>query len=355
MTHSMRDTPLARWSTAIDEFPLCGGPADQLRALLRFAILAPSSHNSQPWRFRLNGDVLELREDHRRALPVVDPDNRELVISCGAALGYLEIALHNFGYAGRIDLCPDPAQPELLARIALGDPVEPLTAERRLFDAFKRRHTYRLAFLPRVLEPVLIDEMESIATSHDVWFHILQSEAHRELLADLVTEGDRTQMSDPDFREELAAWLQPARTSSRDGMPGWAFGFNAAQSLALPHVVRTFDTGGGKAAHDRQLALGSPLLAIFATQGDTRKDWVRAGQALIRILLRATSDGVATSFLNQPIEVTVLRKRVAALLGSSVYPQLIVRMGYPAEETNRRTPRRAVEDVLETSDDDAHR
>jgi hypothetical protein len=189
--------------------------------------------------------------------------------------------------------------------------------------------------------------MESIATRHDVWFHILQSEAHRELLADLVTEGDRLQMRDPAFREELAEWLHPTRSASRDGMPGWAFGFNAAQSLALPLVVRTFDTGDGKAAHDRDLALGSPLLAIFATQGDTRKDWGRTGQALVRILLRATSDGVAASFLNQPIEVAALRARVSALLGSSVYPQLIVRMGYPAETVNGQTPRRAVKEVLE--------
>lgn len=352
---SLRDAPLTRWSAAIDEFPLCGSPAEQLTSLIPFATLAPSSHNSQPWLFRVEENVLELREDRRRRLPVVDPDNRELVISCGAALGCLEIALHSFGFAGVIDICPDAAQPELLARIALGQPAEPLAAEHRLFDAIRRRHTYRLTFLTRVLEPDLMDELESIATRHDVWFHILQSEAHRELLADLVTEGDRTQMGDPAFREELAAWLQPTRTSSRDGMPGWAFGFNAAQSLALPLIVRTFDTGGGKAAHDRELALGSPLLAVLASQGDTRKDWVRTGQALTRILLRATSNGVATSFLNQPIEVTALRTRVASLLGNSVYPQLIVRMGYPAQEENRQTPRRPVEDVLEASHDDTHR
>ena len=347
MTTPMRDASLTRWSAAIDEFPLCGPPAEQLASLIPFAILAPSSHNSQPWLFRLKGETLELREDRRRPLPVVDPENRERVISCGAALGYLEIALHNFGYAVQVDICPDPAQPEMLARIALGKPAETMAAERRLFEAIKHRRTYRLTFLPRVLEPDLMDEMESMATRHEVWFHILQSEAHRELLADLVTEGDRLQMRDPAFRAELAEWLQPSRSTSGDGMPGWAFGFNAAQSLALPLVVRTFDTGGGKAAHDRDLALGSPLLAIFATQGDTRKDWVRTGQALARILLRATSNGVAASFLNQPIEVTALRARVAALLGSSVFPQLIVRMGYPAEAVNRQTPRRSVKDVVE--------
>lgn len=349
MNTSMRDGSLTRWSAAIDEFPLCGSPAEQLAALIPFAIMAPSSHNSQPWLFRLNGDVLELREDRRRRLRISDPESREQVISCGAALACLEIALHNFGYASVTELCPDPGQPELLARLRRGALVEPLAAERRLFDAIKRRHTYRGTFLPRVLEPDLMDELESIATRHDAWFHVLQSEAHRDILADLVTEGDRIQMSDPAFREELAMWLRPARTSSPDGIPGPAFGFNAAQSLALPLVVRTFDTGGGKAAHDRELALGSPLLAILATEADTRKDWLRTGQALTRILLRATSNGVAASFLNQPIEVSSLRARVAALLGSSVYPQLIVRMGYPAEEVVRQTPRRAVEEVVEVT------
>jgi hypothetical protein len=349
----MRDGPLARWSIAIDAFPLTGSPPEQLAALIPFAILAPSICNSQPWLFRLSGDVLELREDPRRRLPVSDPENRELVISCGAALAGLEIALHNFGYASITEICPDPAEPELLARIVRGNHTDPLPAERRLFDAITRRHTYRGTFLPRVIEPDLMDEFEFIASRHEAWFHILQSDAHRELLADLVTEGDRTQMSDPLFREELAGWLRPARSSSPDGMPGPAFGFNTAQSLVLPLVVRTFDTGGGKAAHDSELALGSPLLAIFATERDTRKDWVRTGQALMRILLRATSNGVAASFLNQPIEVTALRARVAALLGSSVYPQLIVRMGHPADEVIRHTPRRAIEDVVEGSNDAA--
>jgi hypothetical protein len=189
-------------------------------------------------------------------------------------------------------------------------------------------------------------DLETIARPYGTWFEILQSDHHRQLLADLVIEGDRIQMDDAAFRKELAAWLHPHHTTSRDGMPGWALGFNAAESAVLPLVVRTFDTGGGRAAHDRDLALGSPVLAILATLGDSRRDWLQTGRALMQILLRAAVEGVAASYLNQPIEVQALRQRVTALLGNSVFPQLILRMGYPVGE-DRQTPRRKPEDVTE--------
>ena len=109
----MSDIRLEQWADAIDEFPLTGGLEAQLRALVVHAVRAPSSHNSQPWRFGVTNGVLELRADRRRALPVADPQGRELVISCGAALGFLAVAARHFGREAAIDLLPDPADPEL--------------------------------------------------------------------------------------------------------------------------------------------------------------------------------------------------------------------------------------------------
>ena len=345
---SVRDPALEIWANAIDEFPLCGSTREKLEALIAFAIMAPSSHNSQPWIFRLTDDALELREDRRRRLPVVDPDDRELIISCGAALGCIEAALHNFGYEGEIELLPDERPPELLARIRLGASCEATDLDHAMFGAIHTRRTHRLPFLPRVFEPELMADLESIAETHGVWFRILQAEAKRVTLAELIMRGDREQMADPEFRRELAAWLHPNRTSSRDGMPGWAHGFGAVESVALPFVVRTFDTGNGRAAHDRELALGSPVLAILGAPTETPRDWLQTGMALTHLLLRAATEGVAASYLNQPIEVPALRLQVAALLGDSGYPQLILRMGYPVGE-NRHTPRRGLAEVLEVT------
>jgi nitroreductase len=342
----VRESALAAWSAAIDEFPICGTPNEKLRALAGHAIRAPSSHNSQPWTLRIADNHLSVRADRQRRLPVVDPADRELVISCGAFVGYLEVALRQFGYEGAIELVPESADPDLLARVGLGSLHETTLLDRALFAAMGSRRTHRLPFLTRSPEPPLFAELEAYGSRLGAWFRILQSDAHRRLIADLITEGDRRQMADPAFREELVRWLHPNRTKSQDGMPGWTFGLNDLASLAVPLVVRTFDTGAGRAAIDRDLALGSPILAILGTPTDTAYDWMIAGRVLSHVLLRAAAEGVAASFLNQPIEIAELRGRVSALLGTSGYPQMILRMGYPVGE-DRRTPRRDLSDVLE--------
>ena len=134
------------------------------------------------------------------------------------------------------------------------------------------------------------------------------------------------------------------RSRSRDGVPGYAFGFGDIMSAAGPLVVRTFDMGGGQAAKDRQLAEGSPVLAVLGTEGDTPADWLAAGQALAKVLLRAQAEGVSASFLNQPVEVPELRPQLRDVIGRTGFPQLLLRMGYGPEV--RPTPRRTVEEVL---------
>lgn len=343
---TIRDPALAIWSSAIDDFPVSGTPREKLKALVPFAIRAPSSHNSQPWRFRLFTEQMELKADLERRLPVVDPVDRELIISCGAALGCLEIALHNFGYEGNIELLPRSTDPDLLARIQLGEARAPTRMDRALFAAIQRRRTHRLPFLPRTPDADLMAALEAYGEQQGVWFRILQTESSRNALTDLISEGDRIQMADPAFRRELTSWLHPNHSKSRDGMPGWTFGLNTVESVAIPLVVRTFDTGAGRAAMDRDLAAGSPLLAVVGTPSDTRHDWMQVGRVLSQLLLRATVEGMAASFLNQPVEIPELRRRVSALLGISEYPQLILRMGYPGGE-DRLTARRDPADVVE--------
>jgi hypothetical protein len=138
--------------------------------------------------------------------------------------------------------------------------------------------------------------------------------------------------------------MHPNRTKSRDGMPGYAFGFGDFMSSTSPLVMRTFDMGGGRAAQDRELAEGSPVLAVLGTQTDTPIEWLSAGQALGRVLLRARAKGIDASYLNQPVEVPELRPRLRDVVGASGLPQLLFRMGYGPEV--RPTPRRTADEVL---------
>ncbi|MBI4501119.1 MAG: nitroreductase [Gemmatimonadetes bacterium] len=339
----MVDTLVAPSIEAIDEFPVSGSPAAKLRAALKFAVLAPSSHNSQPWRFRIARDTLDLHADRSRNLPVVDPRDRELTISCGAALFNLRVALRHFGYEGTYQLLPDLYDADLLAAISLGSAHDPSEEDHALFDAICRRRTYRLPFENRELPQGLVVGLRRAATQEGAWFRPLGSGA-RSAAAELTAEADQLQMADRRFRQELADWMHPNRTASRDGMPGYALGLGDIMSAAAPLAVRTFDMGDGQAARSKDLIANSPLLAVLGTEGDSVKDWLAAGQALEHVLLRAQMENVSASFLNQAIEVADLRPRLAAIAGRKDYPQILLRMGYG--KGVRATPRREVAEIL---------
>jgi hypothetical protein len=342
----MVDRLLDPYVAAIDEFPLTGTPARQLRAVIKYAVLAPSSHNTQPWLFRVSGDAIALYADRSRGLPVVDPDDRELVISCGAALFQLRIALRHFGCAETVELMPDPADPDLLARVRLSGSHEPTDEEHALFGAIPHRRTTRLPFADRLLPETVLGALAAAAAPEGGWLHFLKSPRLRDTAADLAVQGDRLQMTDGHFRRELAAWLRTNRGRRDDGMPGFARGFGDIMTAVGPLVVRTFDVGAGRAARNRELALGSPALGLLGTAGDTPRDWLAAGQALARVLLRAEVEGVTASFLNQGIEVPELRQSLQALVGGTGCPQLLLRFGYKGPTALKATPRRPVDQVV---------
>jgi nitroreductase len=340
----MPDILLEPYVEALDEFPITGTAADKLRAAVRFAVRAPSSHNSQPWRFVLADGALELRADRSRALPVVDPDDRELVISCGSALFHLGLALRHFGSTPHVERLPSVRDPDLLARVEVTGAWERTAEDEALFHAIPQRHTNRQPFEDRHLPEGLGQALEAAAQASGAWLHVFRTPEARSAIASLVAEADRIQMADKRFRRELAAWLRPNWTERRDGMPGFTLGLGDVMAAAGPLIVRTFDVGKGRAAHDEELAEGSPILALLGTSRDTPYHWLEAGEALSHVLLRAQVDGVSASYLNQPIEIVELRPRLQRIAGRPGYPQMLLRLGIGREVSG--TPRRPVSEVL---------
>ena len=340
----MADTYLDAWNVSESDFPVNGETSDKLRFLLKYAVLAPSGHNTQPWLFKIVGEETQLYADRTRGLRVVDPYDRELIISCGAALLNLRIALRHFGYTAVVKTFPDPKNHDLLASVRPGDFMAATAEEHSLFRAITKRHTNRLRFEDRQIPEGVLSNLQALAAQEGAWLHIVQGEDARNTVADLIAVGDRIQGRDQRFRHELAAWIHPNRRHSLDGMPGYAFGVPDVVSYFGPLTVRTFDWSAGQAATDRQLATGSPALSVLWTDADSPSDWLSAGQALGRVLLRACSDSVWASFLNQPIEIAALRSKLSDILGIAGFPQLLARMGYGPEA--RPTPRRRISDVL---------
>lgn len=344
----MSNDPLSAWSISEDDYPVRGTATDQMIFCLNYAVLAPSSHNSQPWRFRVESDTVWLHADRSRTLAFVDPHGREAVISCGSALLNLRLALHHFGHAIQVRW-PSAREfehsPELLAVVHRGLlEAAPRPDEERLFRAIPRRHTNRQAYRSDGLPEGLFAALSAIAIQEGAWLEPVSTERDRLRLADLIAEGDRQQWHDAHFRQELASWIHPNRSNTRDGMPGSTFGIGDLASFFGPLAVRTFDRGDGQAATDHQLATGSPGLAVLGTRDDSPQAWLAAGQALQRVLLRATADGISTSYLNQPVEIPELRSELASLMEHRGFPQIILRLGYGVDV--RPTPRRRMEDVV---------
>jgi nitroreductase len=331
------------WHISETQFPSQGSPSEQFRHLLNYAVVAPSGHNTQPWLFRLMSDRVEVFADRTRALPIVDPQDRELMMSCGAALCQLRLAIRHFGFSDVVEVFPNGSQAHLIARVRLGVARSP-TAEERLFSAIGKRRSNRAAFEARPVPSELVTALHSSAAEEDVEFHEVVGGDRRTAVADLVAEGDRVQFSNKLFRRELAAWIRPNVNRRRDGIPGRALGMGNLMSYIAPLVIRTFDVGSRQAAEHRELALGSPLLAVLSTVMDDAEAWLATGHALTKVLLRAYAEGVCVSFLNPPIEVPELRPRLRDILGRAGYPQLLLRLGYGPEV--KATPRREVSEVL---------
>lgn len=321
------DTTLTAWDVDERDFPTGAAPSVKLEFLVRYAILAPSSHNSQPWLFRVRNETLELFADRSRALTVCDPDDRELTMSCGAALGHAATAARYFGYSPEVELLPLPANPDLLARLRLGDPARRDEAVNRRFAAIPKRRTTRTAFAANALGASELASFEALAKQNGIEMTSIVAPEARAAIAALVAEADKRQMGDPAFRAELASWVRRSSADSSDGMSLASFGIGDFLSPAAAAVLRTFDMGAGMAARDQQLAAGSPTMMLLWTHGDAATDWLRTGWALSDIMLEATARGLCTAFLNQPVELPDRRAALRGAAGIAGQPQLLLRLG----------------------------
>ncbi len=178
-----------------EEFPAAGEPEQKLRFLLNYAVLAPSGHNTQPWLFKLSDDRVELYADRIRGLPVVDPEDRALIISCGASLFHLRVALKRFGYSGEVETFPDPDSPDLLARVRLGSKHEATEEERSLFRAIPKRHSNRQAFEDRRVPEPLLSALREAAREEGAWLYVAQKADVKQPIAELI--GEATASSGP--------------------------------------------------------------------------------------------------------------------------------------------------------------
>ena len=329
------------------------GPADGKRSaetarlsrplieqLVRAAAAAPSMHNTQPWRFRVTdaGRAIELRADPARQLPSVDPGGRAMHIACGAALFNLRLAAGVAGWQAVVRLLPDPGAPLLLATVRFGGHYRAGVVERDLYAAIEERRTNRQPFSDQPVPAGVLARMTEAARAEGAILHILdRSETVRVL--QLVADAERAQLADPAYHAELAQWVGGQR--DRDGIPDTGLG---PRSRDCPTPVRDFAPRSRPEPAGYARFEKAAQLAVLSVRCGGAVDWLRAGQALQRVLLTATAAGIATCPLTQPLETSdawLVRDSRSGI----EQPQMIVRIGYATPVPP--TPRRPIGDILD--------
>jgi nitroreductase len=314
---------------------------EQVRSVLEAAIAAPSLHNSQPWRFRCTSDAIELYADLARELPAADPDHRELMLACGAALLNLRLAVRALGNYPDTRLCPDPLRPELVAVVRPEGTLRPTPTDRELAAAIPRRRTNRRPFDPTEVPTPLRHQLRRAAEAEHAW---LASLAPHQLpmLRALAERAYHDQQGDRGFRAEWAHWTG-RKESIVDGVPARSGG-----PLPEPQddwVLRDFSGGQAARRVPGKDFEPRPLIAVVGSFHDQPLARLQAGQAMQRVLLTATAHGLAASFLSHVVEVAQTRLELRLLIGGGLWPQAVLRVGYGSPVPP--TPRRAIDDVLD--------
>ncbi len=319
--------------------------AGHAQYLIATAARAPSVHNTQPWRFRVGSQAIELWCDPRRKVRA-DPIGREMLVSCGAALFGLRLAVRSLGYQPVVDLLPDRSQLRLMARVSVGAPAPLNGLEREMLSAVPHRHTHRGPFTPGPLPAGLLAGLQNDALAEGATLALVEDGLGYARLARIAAAAARRGDLDPRARAEIRRWTRSAASAARDGVPA------AALAVSMPAQgrpgrpgrpgrlpQRDFDLGRGIA---RLPAEGPPpaATAVLLTSGDRRADWLRAGQALQRLLLHAAGKWVFASLYTQPLEDAVTRALIREQLALPGNPQMVLQLGLAdsAASTARRPP-----------------
>lgn len=333
------------WSFEPADFDVLESAQERLAFLVRYAVLAPSSHNSQPWKFFVDDRSVVVAPDFSRALPKSDRNHRQLYVSLGCALENLVIAGGFYGYQSAIEYFTEADA--TMARVRFSG--EPLPTSRRpspaLITAIVNRRTNRNKYDSRKIENVFLDELQRYSAP-GMRIDVITEDGLKSRITPVVIDAMVEAMDDTDFRFELSNYIRPNLTSESTGMPMYGFGMPTPPSFFAPALLRRFNMNRLSRKEDTNLlSRHTPALIVISTESDGPNDWFEAGRAYERIAVEAETRGLKTAPSAGIIQIGNHHERLRDLLGGSYRPQVFARMGY-CEKVPRHSPRLSVAQVI---------
>jgi len=312
------------------------------RELIRHATLAASSHNTQPWTFRIRKDSITILPDFSRRCPVVDPDDSHLFKSLGCAAENLVHAAAAQGFSAEVRF--DSAANGIDVLLTRDDTARATD----LYRAIPKRQCVKAAYDGSPIGVTELEKLEQAGKGISVRTIMLSSDAEKNVVIDFVTRGNIAQLTDRAFRQELVAWIRfnPHEAMRKgDGLAGRTSGQPALPTWLAKGMIGLVLTPKGQAKTDAMNIRSSAGVAVFVSSRDDRAAWVEAGRAYERFALQATALDIRTAFINQPLEVRALRAQFESWLKlDGEHALLMVRFGHgPTAPFSLRRP---IDDVI---------
>lgn len=336
----------AAWEVTPEAFPRDGTLAEQARHLLRYAVLAPSGHNAQPWAFAVSpAGEIAVYADRSRQLEIADPTGRELYASLGAALKAITLAAEYFEFDFTLALFPDGQEDDRVATVTLSPGGVCSATTGRLFPYLpRRRSAHGVMAEGDLAEDIRQAVRAGLTDVLEVEFELISEAQAKIAVAEWVGMAERELMDLKEYRQELAAWVRPNGTDAFDGMLARGFHVGDFASHFAAMAVRGADPKqAGRVAEYH--ALNAPLLVVLGTHGNARPDWVFAGGAALHLGLLVTPYHLSVGYLSGVIAHEGYRRSLQErLYDESIVPHLLLRVGYALPQPG--SPRRLLDQVL---------
>ena len=314
---------------------------NKLKDLVRLASFAPSSHNTQPWIFRIKGKTIELLPNMKRTLPYSDSQNRELYLSLGAAYKNMTNAAEAYGLTFESEF--PVINKEAVGIISFKD-LQSKKEDMKTLESLTQRHANRSNFEDKDIPDNFLDKISSFKKD-GVTIHLTSDKETKSKISSVVKNATRDAFLDKGFTDELSVWIKPSLKKYRDGMPGYNIGIPLPLSFFMPFAIKYFNLSKMQVKMAEPLLKSTPTFITLATKGDSITNWLKTGEIFEKIFLEAEKNGIKIGIFGAPIEIGDNYKELQKILNTSERPKMFFRLGY-SKEVPTFSPRLDIEDII---------
>lgn len=331
---------LMRENLVPEDFQKISNNRDKLLFLIKLASFAPSSHNTQPWLFRLGEKRIDILPNFKRRLLASDPKDRQLYLSIGAAIGNLLMASEAYGLKMNL------ASGTLSSSVSIiYDDLKSETIDSSTLIALINRHNNRFPFQYKPVPAEFYKKILDICGAKNIVATIVNDVETKKEIQKIVEDATEDAFSDKGFTNELSQWIKPSLKKYRDGMPGYNIGIPFPLSFVLPWMIKHLNMSKSQRKMVTLQLEHATAYVVLSSDRDSKEGWLEIGETLERIVVEAENQGIKVGLLTAPIEIKNHYKRMQEILKIPSRPQTFFRIGY-TDKVPKPSPRLDLKEIL---------